>query len=59
MKRLKKLLPLLLLLAVSAFARKPADATWTQFEKWTKEGSTFGCKDAAGRCSSTNATKCC
>lgn len=48
MNKLKKLWPLLLLAAVSAFAQKPADAVWTQFEKQTKAGSTFGYKDAAG-----------
>ena len=45
---MKKLLPLLLLAAASAFAQKPADGVWTQFEKQTKAGSTFGYKDATG-----------
>ncbi|GAB2856930.1 WG repeat-containing protein [Hymenobacter ruber] len=50
MKKLKKLLPLLLLVvSVSAAAQTQADSVWTRFEKQQKDHYLFGYKDAAGR----------
>ncbi|ALW84111.1 hypothetical protein AUC43_02760 [Hymenobacter sedentarius] len=45
---MKKLLPLLVLVAVSASAQTQSDTVWTQFTQKDKQGYKYGYKDAAG-----------